>query len=237
MKEKIRLSKLMSEKGICSRREADTYIEKGLVEVDGEVVDTLGTKVSPDAEIALRTEAQNKQSSKITIILNKPLGYVSCQPEKGYKCALSLIKPQNRDPLDKSRKKLPKDLSKLGVVGRLDINSKGLLILTQDGTLAKKIIGPTSNIEKEYLVRVHGDITKSKINKLHYGLKLDNKPLKRAQIEILEDGLLKMILKEGKKRQIRRMCEQVDLEVISLKRVRVGDIMLGKLPLGKWKMI
>jgi len=212
----------MSEKGICSRREADRYIEKGEVLVNGEVVNILGTKVSSDATIRLIPSARKQQANKVTLILNKPVGYVSTQPEKGYKAAIDL---------------LPSKYRKMSTAGRLDIESKGLLVFTDDGTVVKQIIGENAEMEKEYLVRVFGNITEGKLEKLRFGLSLDGKRLKRAQIDRLEDQVLRFVLKEGKKRQIRRMCEKVDLKVIGLKRVRVGKLRLGNLPEGKWRLL
>ncbi|NGX27429.1 MAG: 23S rRNA pseudouridine(2604) synthase [Chlamydiae bacterium] len=222
MDNKVRLSKLLSERGVCSRREADRYIERGEVLVDGQVVSTLGIRVAPDAKIALASSAQKKQKSKVTILLNKPIGYVSTQPEKGYKEAVEL---------------LPLSYRNLNTAGRLDIDSKGLLVLTEDGVLVKKLIGENCQMEKEYLVRVEGTISKEKIAKLKTGLFLDDKPLKPAKIDQLETQVLRFILQEGKKRQIRRMCEQVNLKAIGLKRVRIGRIMLGDLPEGKWRFL
>lgn len=230
----VRLSKLMTERGICSRREADRYIEAGQVLVNGKVVNVLGTKVPYDATIELKAAAAKRQRSKVTIILNKPVGWVSTQPEKGYRAAIELIQPQNQH---KGSSLQEGHLLKLAVAGRLDIDSKGLLILTQDGTLAKQLIGPESTVEKEYLVYVVGDVTKDVLGKLRHGLTLDNKPLKRAKVELFRPGLLRIVLIEGKKRQIRRMCEEVGLEVTGLKRIRVGRIELGDLPEGKWRFL
>jgi 23S rRNA pseudouridine2604 synthase len=218
----VRLSKLMSEKGICSRREADAYIEQGKVIVDGKVITELGTKVPPTADIRLTTDAQKQQENKRTILLNKPIGYVSTQPEKGYRAAIEL---------------LPKSFRQFHTAGRLDIDSKGLLVLTEDGTIVKQLIGNMSEIEKEYLVRIEGKITEGIMQKLRLGLSLDGKPLKPAKIDRLENQVLRFVLKEGKKRQIRRMCEKVGLKVIGLKRVRIGQIRLGKLPEGKWRFL
>lgn len=237
MEEKlVRLSKLMGERGIASRREADVYIAAGLVLVDGVVVSTLGTKVSPDAEITLKKQARQNQDSKVTIILNKPLGYVSTQPEKGYRAAIELITAQNQYGED-SRAFYPQVTKNLNVAGRLDIDSKGLLLLSQDGTVVKKIIGPDADLEKEYLVGVEGIITKQVLQKLRFGLSLDGKALKPAIVDELEPQLLRFILREGKKRQIRRMCEMVQLKVVKLKRVRIGRILLGKLPEGSWRFL
>src|SRR5262245_20795835 len=138
--ELVRLSKLMTERGICSRREADAFIEQGLVLVDGVVVNQLGVKVSPDVEITLAPQALKRQTDLITIILNKPIGYVSAQPGPGYIPAIKLIASENQ--FGKSDRKLrPTHLKGLAVAGRLDIDSQGLLLFTQDGRMAKKIIG------------------------------------------------------------------------------------------------
>ncbi len=232
--EPVRLSKLMSERGICSRREADRFIERGQVRVDGKVISTLGTKVNTDALIELLPQAKKRQAEKITIILNKPIGYVSTQPEKGYRPAIDLVTPRNQW---KGKKFDPLMLRKLAVSGRLDIDSKGLLVLTQDGVIAKQLIGENSTLEKEYIVRVEGQITKDTLKRLRFGLNLDGAPLKRAEVDQLEENLLRMVLHEGRKRQIRRMCEMVGLKVVGLKRVRIGRIRLGDLPNGHWRYL
>ncbi len=233
--ELVRLSKLMSERGLCSRREADAYIEAGEVLVNGEVVSVLGTKVPKSVQIALKQRARAFQNSKVTILLNKPVGYVSTQPEKGYTPAIELIGPDNQ--FGGKEKLHPNHLRELSVAGRLDIDSRGLLVFTQDGVITKQIIGPEADLEKEYLVGVEGKITPQLLAKLCFGLVLDDKPLKRAVVEEIEPNLLRFILREGKKRQIRRMCELVGLRVTKLKRVRVGRVMLGKLPEGMWRFL
>lgn len=232
-----RLSKIMSLRGICSRREADRYIEAGQVSVNGKVISELGTKIREDADIQLLSQAKKYQSNKVTILLNKPIGYVSTQPEKEYPEAFDLITPANQHKKDKGPKFDSTHLRKLAVAGRLDIDSKGLLVLTQDGALAKRIVGEESEVEKEYLVRVEGDITELAVRKLKKGLSLDGESLKVAKIEVIEAGLMKFIITEGKKRQIRRMCELVKLRVVSLKRVRVGSVVLADLPEGKWRFL
>lgn len=233
---KVRLSKLMAEKGLCSRREADAYIAAGLVFVDGEKVDVLGTKVSPQARVTLDAQALRSQKSLATILLNKPVGYVSAQPEPQYTPAVKLLTPENQ--FGTSKQKLTREsFDGLAVAGRLDIDSQGLLIFTQDGRIAKQIIGENSDIEKEYLVRVEGRLPKDKLQLLRHGLELDGKPLLPAVVEWVNEDQLRFVLKEGKKRQIRRMCEAVGLKVRGLKRVRVGKIMLGHLPEGKWRFL
>lgn len=234
--EKVRLSKLMAERGICSRREADAYIEKGLVMVDGVIVDQLGTKVDPKAKITLEAQALKQQKSLATIILNKPIGYVSSQPEPQYTPAIRLITPANQ--FGTSKQKLsPEHMKGLAVAGRLDIDSQGLLLFTQDGRIAKKVIGEDSKIEKEYIVRVEGKLPPDQLKLLNHGLSLDGKALKPATVEWINEDQLRFILKEGKKRQIRRMCEMVGLKVTGLKRVRLGNIRLGKLPEGQWRFL
>lgn len=236
----VRLSKLMTERGICSRREADRYIEQGLVYVDGNRINQLGIKVASDCHIELAVKAQVKQESLVTIIINKPVGYVSAQPEKDYTPAIQLITNENQF-IPESQCKIKslerKHFDGLAVAGRLDIDSQGLLLFTQDGRLAKKIIGESSDIEKEYLVRFKGHLTESKLKRLCFGLELDGKPLKPASVESLNPDQLRFVLKEGKKRQIRRMMELVDLQVTGLKRVRIGQLPLGKLPEGQWRFV
>lgn len=236
--EKIRLSKLMAEKGICSRREADTFIERGLVYVDGERVSTLGAKVYPDQAITLDERAHEELRHAVTILINKPLGYVSGQPEKGYAPAVSLINRESRFKGDRSPLSFnPSHLRGIAPAGRLDIDSTGLLVFTQDGRIARQLIGEDSDVEKEYLVRFEGVLAEKGLNLLNLGLSLDGKPLRPAIVSREKDNQLRFILKEGKKRQIRRMCELVGLKVTSLKRIRIGRIRLGNLPVGQWRYL
>jgi len=234
--EKIRLSKLMAERGICSRREADEYIAKGLVLVDGVTINVLGTKVDPNAKITLEAEAMQQQKRLVTIIINKPVGYVSAQPEPPYIPAVRLITPENQFMPGKL-KLHPDHFKGLAAAGRLDIDSQGLLLFTQDGRVAKRLIGEDTDVEKEYLVRVEGPLPQAKLELLRHGLVLDGKTLKPAIVEWLNQDQLKFILKEGRKRQIRRMCEAVGLRVVGLKRVRIGKLPLGKLPEGQWRFL
>lgn len=232
----IRLSKLMAERGLCSRREADQLIEKGWVRVDGHVIHQLGSKVDETCRIEIEKKGQQVLKEKVTIIINKPVGFVSSQPEKNYRAAVELIVPQNQ--WEKDRRKLqPRDTWGLAPAGRLDIDSRGLLILTQDGVLVRSIIGPESEMEKEYHVRVEGKINDEKLRWLRSGLKIDGQPLKPAKVHVLSDQRLQFILREGKKRQIRRMCDLVDLKVTSLLRVRIGKLHLRDLPEGQWRFL
>jgi len=237
MTEPIRLSKLMAERGLCSRREADTYIERGLVYVDGAKVDVLGTKVDPNCEIKMSTQANTEQRQRVTILLHKPVGYVSGQPEPGYQPAVTLIRRDSQWREGGGPAFNPAMLKGLAPAGRLDIDSTGLLILTQDGRIARQLIGENSDVEKEYLVRVEGQLSDSGLKLLNHGLSLDGKALRPAKVTWQNEDQLKFILKEGKKRQIRRMCELVGLTVVGLKRVRIGRIALGHLPLGQWRCL
>lgn len=236
--EKIRLSKLMSQQGLCSRREADRYIERGWVFVDGQRTTELGIKVAPTQEIRLHEVARAQQSIQVTILLNKPIGYVSGQPEPGYRPAISLINTESHFHGDRTARSFsPVHLRGLAPAGRLDIDSSGLLVLTQDGRIARQLIGTQPAIEKEYLVRVEGILSKHAMGLLNYGLSLDGEALKPAEVIRQNQEQLRFILREGKKRQIRRMCELVGLKVIGLKRVRIGKIRLGALPPGKWRYL
>lgn len=234
----MRLAKRMAHLGICSRREADAYIVKGWVKVNGVVTYEKGLQVTDTDKITLNNLAQQQQSNRVTILLNKPVGYVSAQPEKGYKAAAELITPENRWDEDNSNIKYS-DQHKYGLApaGRLDIDSVGLLVLTQDGVIAKQLIGETTSIEKEYLVRVRGQLIENGLKLLNYGLSLDGEKLRPAIVTIQNEDQLRFLLRQGKKRQIRRMCELVGLHVVGLKRIRMGKVSLGKLPTGKWRYL
>jgi 23S rRNA pseudouridine2604 synthase len=234
--ENPRLSKRMGELGLCSRREAETWIVNGWVKVDGKVVNTLGVRVSPQAHIEIDPAARAHQSGQVTILLHKPVGYVSGQAEDGYEPAVVLIRPENRWSADPSPIRFSSEhLRGLAPAGRLDIDSTGLLVLTQDGRVAKQLIGQDSSIEKEYLVRVEGKLADSGLKQLRHGLMLDGVKLKPAQVSWQNEHQLRFVLREGRKRQIRRMCEMVGLFVTGLKRVRSGNVPLGGLPVGQWR--
>lgn len=233
-----RLSKVMSEQGLCSRREADEWIENGWVRVDGVVIDTLGTRVSPRAHIEIDQAASKHQAESVTILIHKPIGYVSGQAEDGYEPASVLIRPENRWEEDKHGTNLkPGHFRGLAPAGRLDIDSTGLLVLTQDGRIARRLVGDDSKVEKEYLVRVEGELIPDGLKLLNHGLSLDGVKLKPANVSWQNEEQLRFVLREGKKRQIRRMCELVGLKVVGLKRIRIGSVVLGKLPVGQWRFL
>jgi len=242
MTELVRLSKRMSELNLCSRREADEWIERGWVRVDGAVVSTLGSKVLPHQRITVERQASAQQARRVTILINKPMGYVSGQAEDGYQPAVVLVNATSRWQEDKAPMQFhPSQLRSLVPAGRLDIDSVGLLVLTQDGRIAKQLIGEEHVIEKEYLVRVQyakpGKLPDADLKRLNHGLSLDGKKLLPAKVRWQNDDQLSFTLREGKKRQIRRMCEAVGLTVIGLKRVRIGRIVLGDLPSGQWRYL
>jgi len=233
-----RLSKVMSEQGLCSRREADEWIEQGWVKVDGKVVSELGSRISPKAHIEIDQTARQYQAQSVTILLHKPIGYVSGQAEDGYEPAVVLVKPENHWEEDKGGTRFkPAHLRRLAPAGRLDIDSTGLLVLTQDGRVAKRLIGDDSTVEKEYLVRVEGELVENGLEMLNHGLSLDGVKLKRAHVSWQNEEQLRFVLREGRKRQIRRMCELVGLRVVGLKRIRIGSVVLGKLPPGQWRYL
>jgi 23S rRNA pseudouridine2604 synthase len=246
----IRLNKRLADLGFCSRREADAWIERGWVTVNGKTAG-MGLKVSPHDTVSVDKKASAAQEQLATILLHKPIGVVSGQAEHGYQNAASLVSARNLWlPPDvrpaQARRFHPQILRGLAPSGRLDIDSTGLLVLTQDGRIAKNIIGEDSNISKEYLVRVawqelERDIAPrfpaEKLALLRHGLSLDGQALKPAQVDWQNGEQLRFVLTEGKKRQIRRMCEAVGLHVVGLKRIRIGRIMLGNLPLGAWRFL
>ncbi len=236
-----RLSKVMAERGIASRREADEWIEAGWVRVDG-VAAVLGLRVRPEQVIEVDPAARTAQAQRVTVLLHKPIGYVSGQAEDGYEPAVVLVRPENHWAEDGARRHWnPTHTRGLAPAGRLDIDSTGLLVLTQDGRIARHLIGDDSDVEKEYLVRVQpvkeGPFPESQLARLRHGLWLDGRELKPAKVSWANEDQLRFVLREGRKRQIRRMCEAVGLQVLGLKRVRIGSVVLGKLPLGQWRYL
>ena len=231
--EPVRINKWLGQSGVCSRREADGLIAEGLVSVDGEVVTDAGRKLQPGQTLTLNDRAAAVLAEGVTIMLHKPIGFVSGQPEPDKIPAVRLLTEANRI----GDGAVPAADASLPPVGRLDEDSRGLLLMSSDGVVAKAVIGPQSDLDKEYLVRVAGDVTENKLKLLRFGLMLDGRQLKAARVSRMESFRLKFILREGRNRQIRRMCEMVDLEVIDLIRVRVGPIRLDNLPEGRWRML
>lgn len=241
-----RLNKRMAELGLCSRREADDWIARGWVRVNGQAA-AIGLQVGPDARIEVDPRARGQQMQQVTILLHKPVGYVSGQAEDGYQPAAVLVQARSHWSGDPSRIRFsPAHLRGLAPAGRLDIDSTGLLVLTQDGRVARQLIGEDSAVDKEYLVRVsYGQVVRdvqsafpaAQLARLRHGLSLDGRALKPAGVEWQNPEQLRFVLTEGRKRQIRRMCELVGLKVVGLKRVRIGRVALGQLPMGSWRYL
>jgi 23S rRNA pseudouridine2604 synthase len=243
----VRVSKLMTERGLSSRREADAWIEAGWVTVNGQPA-VLGQRATPDARIEIDPRARNEQAERVTVLLHKPVGLVSGQAEDGYEPAISIVRESTRWTGDKLPRRFhPGQLRGLAPAGRLDIDSTGLLVLTQDGRVAKLLIGEDSQVEKEYLVRVaYGpegsghpsvQLPSADLHRLRHGLHLDGRALRPARVSWANEDQLRFVLREGRKRQIRRMCEAVGLQVLGLKRVRIGSVALGQLPVGQWRYL
>lgn len=229
-----RVNRWLAQNGVCSRREAEDLIARGLVSIDGERVEDVGRKISPGQTLTLADAAEAELQSTFCIMLHKPVGVVSAQPEADQVPAVRLL---TRDALVGDSPRIPDAQTSLAPLGRLDMDSRGLLILSDDGVLAKAIIGPDSDLEKEYLVDVTGEVTEKKLATLRYGLQLDRRQLRRAEVTQLGDQKLKFVLKEGRNRQIRRMCQLVGLHVVDLLRVRIGPVRLGFLPEGRWRVL
>lgn len=228
----VRVNKWLAQEGVCSRREAEALIIDGLVSIGGETLTSPGHKIQPGETLKLQDRAARRLETQLSVVLNKPVGYVSGTPEGEQIPAVRLL---TRKALLGRADVVPSRRHRLAPLGRLDQDSRGLLLLSEDGVLAKAVIGPDSALTKEYLVAVRGEIGKAKLAKLRHGLSLDGRRLKPAEINEAPDGRLRFILREGRNRQIRRMCELVGLHVVDLKRVRIGPLELGDLPEGRWR--
>jgi 23S rRNA pseudouridine2604 synthase len=226
-----RVNKWLGQSGVCSRREAEGFIERGLISIDGETVTDTGRKILPGQTLTL---SDSGGPAALSVVLHKPMGIVSAQPEPGQTPAVRLL---TRGALIGESPSIPDRDTRLAPLGRLDMDSRGLLLLSDDGVLAKAIIGPESDLEKEYLVRVTGKITPEKIARLCHGLTMDGRQLKPAKVSVVEGQQLRFILREGRNRQIRRMCELVGMHVMDLVRIRIGTLRLGDLPEGKWRVL
>lgn len=228
----MRVNKWLAQEGVCSRREAEGLIEAGQIEIDGAAVSEPGHKIAPGQTLTLSPRAGVALSRKISIVLNKPIGIVSGTPEGDQVPAVRLL---TRRALHGRSAIVPGRRHKLAPLGRLDQDSRGLLILSEDGVLAKALVGPSSELAKSYIVRVRGEVSEAALGRLRHGLSLDGRRLKRARVERLGAQTLSFVLREGRNRQIRRMCDLVGVRVIDLKREQIGPVELGALPEGKWR--
>jgi len=225
------VNKWLAQSGVCSRREADELIAAGAVLIDGERVSDAGRKISAGQTLVLNDRAELGLEAQISVMIHKPVGVVSAQPDPGQTPAARLLTSERQA----GSGSVPSSRASLPPLGRLDQDSRGLLILSEDGVLAKAIIGPESEVDKEYVVTVAGKVTREKVQKLRHGLELDGRKLKPAKVTLQDVQVLRFVLNEGRNRQIRRMCELVELEVTDLIRVRIGPLLLGDLPEGKWR--
>lgn len=216
----MRLNKYIAYLNIASRREADKLIKDGKIKVNGEIIINPAIQVGENDKIIC--DIENYKSEKIYIKLNKPVGYVVSNNKKEGKPIYKL---------------LDEKLKKLYPVGRLDKDSKGLILFTNDGVFSRKIIGEESECEKEYYVKLEGNISDGALKKLEFGISLDGKKLKPAIVKRVSKNSFNIILKEGRNRQIRRMCEKVGFEVILLKRLRISNIYLNDLQEGKFEYL
>lgn len=237
-KESPRLSKLVSELAMCSRRAADEWIENGWVSVDGVIVNRLGARVNPRAKIEIREVAGKHHTDSVTILFNKPCDPAAGLAEDAADTAMTLIRSANRWAEDTTPLAFKAThLRGLALAGRLGDDEGGMLVFTQEGSVARRLTGKDSPLEKEYHVRVQGTLIPDGLELLRHGLSLDQVKLQRAQVSWLSEQQLRIVLYESRKRQIQGMCEQVGLRATDIKRVRIGSVSLGKLPAGQWRYL
>lgn len=219
----MRINKYIASCGLCSRRKAEEYINDGKVKVNGKVIINLATDINEKSDVV---EVDGKkllqEKKKIYIMLNKPRGYVTTVKEQF-----------DRD----SVMELIHEDERVYPIGRLDMYTEGLLLLTNDGNFANEMMHPKNQITKTYIAKVVGEITQEKLNNLRKGVDIGGYVTRPAKVEIKKDNLLVITISEGKNRQIRRMCETQELIVNNLKRVRVGNLKLENLPLGKYRYL
>jgi len=222
MNNKIRLQKYLSGAGVCSRRKGEEYIKGGRIKVNGEVVTQQGIQVDPEKD---RVEVDGKivqgNHQMIYIVLNKPAGYITSRSHGNREIVFDLIDIKDR----------------LNPVGRLDKDSTGLLLLTNDGELHNRLIHPSFDHEKEYEVEALKPVSDKSLEKLRRGIVIENKKTRPAKIGRIAENSFRIILKEGRKRQIRRMVEKVDNRVVSLHRIRISTLHIGNLRAGKWRYL
>lgn len=218
--DEIRLNKFISETGFCSRREADKLIENRRVKIDGIVAET-GMKVSKSNIVTIDNKVIKNTNDLIYIALNKPVG-ITCTNEKS-------VKGNIVDFINHDKRIFP--------IGRLDKDSQGLIFLTNDGDIVNKILRAGNNHEKEYIVTVDKRITTNFINKMSNGVPILDTVTKKCKVRKINDYKFNIILTQGLNRQIRRMCSYFNYNVIKLERIRIMNVKLDKLPLGKWRYL
>ena len=227
-----RVNRWLAHRGVCSRREAEALIAAGRVRIEGEVVSDVGRKILPGQALEVR-DSPEAGDAPVTVLVNKPPGLVSAHPAPGQDEARSLLVAARAAAGEAPP---PEDLG-LPPAGRLDRESRGLLVLTSDGVVARALIAPDSLLKKTYEVRIEGRLTPGAIARLRHGLSLDGRPLKPAGVFRKGEDRLRFVLAEGRNRQIRRMCELVGLRVVDLQRTRIGPLSLEDLPEGRWRFL
>ena len=227
MSEKIRLQKYLSACGVVSRRRSEEYINAGRVAVNGSV-SVLGDKVDPDTDVVtLDGEPVEDNAPRVYIALYKPRGYLSSvSDDRGRRCVTELVS----------------DIGlRLYPVGRLDYDSEGLLIMTNDGEFANRLMHPSYRVDKTYVVTVSPAPTSEQLNALRNGVVIDGRRTARAKVAVRSEGddraVLRVTIHEGRNRQIRRMCEEVGLDVLRLKRVSEGAVRLGSMKPGQYRSL
>ena len=229
--EKVRLQKFLSEQGIASRRKCEEYILQGKVKVNNEVIKVLGTKINPEKDKIFFNDKEVVPSVNkyIYILLNKPIGYVTTAKDQfGRDTVLDLLK-------DIKERIVP--------VGRLDMYTSGALILTNDGEFIYHITHPKHEVTKTYTVTLKGIITEEDVKKLQHGVKIDNYITNPAKVKVLKIdkekniSRLEIVIHEGKNREVRKMCEQIDKKVMALHRSKVGTISVKNMKIGTWRYL
>lgn len=217
----IRLNKYIAMCGVCSRRKADELIESGKISINGETVTDLGRQVNEAEDIVCFYEKQLQlEEKKVYLMLNKPVGYVTTNADQFHRASTV-------DLIQESERVFP--------IGRLDQDTEGLLILTNDGEFANLLMHPRNKIEKTYLVKLDRRITKEQIDHLQNGVDIGDYVTKPARVNQKSERMIELVIAEGKNRQVRRMCEAVGITVLKLRRIKVGNLALGDLPVGKYR--
>jgi 23S rRNA pseudouridine2605 synthase len=220
----MRLQKFLAHAGICSRRKAEAYIQEKRVQVNGEIIDSPGLKIDPEKDSVVfdsQTVTLKENKKHIYIALNKPVGYVTSCSQKNTKIVLDLIDIRER----------------IYPVGRLDKDSKGLILLTDDGQLHNKVSHPSFNHEKVYLVKTTHPLSKNGLNQLRNGVVVDGRMTRKCRVQQLSRNRFKITLKEGRNRQIRKMVGKIGNQVDTLQRIKMANINLGKLKEGQWRYL
>ena len=237
-KEPPRLSKLVSELAGCSRREADEWIENGWVSVDGVVINRLGARVNPKARIEIRDATSRHRSESVTMLFHKPCPVGDEAMSSGRESAAARIRADNRWTEDGSGGRFQlAHLRGLAPAGALDASAGGMLVFTQEGSVARRLAGGDARLEKEYHVLVDGVLAADGLDRLRHGLVLDGIRLRPAEVSWLNEQRLRIVLHESLKQQIPRMCALEGLRAREIRCVRIGSISLGRLPPGEWRYL